>query len=444
MIKHYVLDTNVLLHDPDALFTFEDNRVVVPIYVVEEIASFKKDGGVLGRAARETSRALDALSRHGDLAAGVPTERGGTVRVTFSRRELPDELSTVSSIVDSRIIAQALDLLEEHPEMPCILVSKDVNLRIRAQVLGLRAEDFESDRTDIRELYMGIEDVEAEGTEVDALYAEGRRPVPAARAPGSDAAFAPNQFVRLVDPSAKGHTGLAQVTSDGAELVALAKRDPNVWGIRPRNFEQRLAFEVLLDDDCHLVTLVGKAGTGKTLLALAAALLKTQEEKRYERVLVARPVVPLGRDIGYLPGTVEEKMEPWMRPIFDNLEQLMGITEEDKRRGRSHEELLHMGMIAVEPLTYIRGRSVPRTFLIVDEAQNLTPHEMKTIVSRAGEGTKVVFTGDPYQVDDPYLDASSNGLIHVVNRFRGSALAGHVVLTKGERSPLAEEAATRL
>ncbi|MEM1417602.1 MAG: PhoH family protein [Myxococcota bacterium] len=443
MIKHYVLDTNVLLHDPDALFEFEDNRVIVPIYVIEEIDKFKKDGGALGRAARQASRNLDALSGQGELSAGVPTENGGSVRVAFTDRTLPDELSSAGSTVDSRIIAVGLELSETHPDVPCVLVSKDVNLRIRAQVLGMRAEDFETDRTDIRELYLGLRDLAVDGATVDALYGDGRLPMRFDPEDGEDE-LAPHEFVRLVDEAAAGHTGLGQVNAERSEIVALARRDPNVWGIRPRNLEQRLAFELLLDDGCHLVTLVGKAGTGKTLLALAAALLKTREEKRYEKVLVARPIVPLGRDLGYLPGTVEEKMEPWMRPIFDNLEQLMGLSEEDKRRGRSHEEMLDMGMLEVEPLTYIRGRSLPRTFLIVDEAQNLTPHEMKTIVSRAGEGTKIVFTGDPYQVDNPYLDAASNGLIHVVNRFRGSALAGHIVLTKGERSPLAEEAATRL
>jgi PhoH-like ATPase len=437
MIKNYVLDTNVLLHDPGALFEFEDNRVIVPIYVLEEIDKFKRDGNELGRAARTVSRTLDELRGLGQLSQGVTTKKGGVIRVAFSNARLPAEVATTANEIDSRIVATALAVLDAEPETPCILVSKDVNLRVRADVLGLRAEDYETDRTDISELYAGVSTHQVGGDLIDALYGDGRIET-------FDEALGPNEFVHLVDATNPQHTGMGRVSPDRESVLPIPRRKKAVWGIVPRNREQQLAFELLLDDRLKLVTLVGKAGTGKTLLALAAALLKAKEEKMYERVLVSRPVFPLGKDLGYLPGTLEEKLHPWMKPIFDNLELLMGLTAEEKRHGRSYEEMLDLGMLEVEPLTYIRGRSIPNQYLIVDEAQNLTPHEVKTIVTRAGENTKIVLTGDPYQVDNPYMDASSNGLVHVVNRFRGSAIAGHITLTKGERSELAEEAANRL
>ena len=337
--------------------------------------------------------------------------------------------------MDSRIIAVAIDIKEKEPDRPTILVTKDVNLRIRADALGLVAADYEHDRTEIDELYTGMTERTVAKTEVDRLYRGG------VEAPEGCTA---NQFVLLIDEENTNHTGVGRIDPTGQRLESLSKQRERVWGITPRNREQSFALNLLLDDRIKLVTIIGKAGTGKTLLALAAALRKAHEEKVYQRVLVSRPIFPLGRDIGYLPGTVEEKLQPWMQPIFDNLELLMGITGEDRKNGRSHEEMLHMGMLEIEPLTYIRGRSIPQQFLIVDEAQNLTTHEVKTIVSRAGEGSKIVLTGDPYQIDNPYMDATSNGLVHAVNRFRGHGIAGHITLMKGERSELAELAANVL
>jgi PhoH-like ATPase len=217
-----------------------------------------------------------------------------------------------------------------------------------------------------------------------------------------------------------------------------------VWGIRPRNKEQHYALDLLLNDDIKLVTLVGKAGTGKTLLAIAAGLQKCVEETNYQKLLVSRPIFPLGRDIGYLPGDIEEKLNPWMQPIYDNVELLLGFSKAEKKEGRTYHELIDLGYIEIEPLTYIRGRSIPNQFMIVDEAQNLTPHEVKTIITRVGDNTKIVLTGDPYQIDNPYVDSANNGLTTVVERFKGEAIAGHVTLSKGERSPLAELAANIL
>ena len=253
-----------------------------------------------------------------------------------------------------------------------------------------------------------------------------------------------NEYVTLVDEKSSTHRALAKFDSTTQRVIALPKFDDPVWGITPRNPEQLFALDLLMNDKIKMVTLVGKAGTGKTLLALAAGLCKTTEEQLYQRVLVSRPIFPLGRDIGFLPGTVEEKLGPWMKPIYDNVEFLMGLTRGGRRRGQGPETLVDMGVLEIEPLTYIRGRSIPRQFLIVDEAQNLTPHEAKTILTRAGEGTKVIFTGDPYQIDNPYVDSSDNGLVHLVHRFRNEPLAGTVTLMKGERSELAERAANIL
>ncbi|MGE0790699.1 MAG: PhoH family protein [Sandaracinaceae bacterium] len=435
MVKNFVLDTNVLLHDPGALYAFEENNVVLPIYVVEEIDKFKRDMNELGRSARGVSRTLDELRSHGNLANGVALPDGGNLRVAFSGRELPAALSIGSHEVDSRIIAVALDVKDSSPD-PTILVSKDVNLRIRADALGLVAADYEHDRTELDELYTGVFDVEADGATIDAFYHQNSGPAPE----GAE----PNQFVQMLDRLNPSHSAIGRVDPSGKTTEILPKKRERVWGITARNREQSFALNLLLDDRIKLVTIVGKAGTGKTLLALAAALRKAHEEKVYQRVLVSRPVFPLGRDLGYLPGDIEEKLQPWMQPIFDNLELLMGLTSEDRKNGRSHQEMLDMGMVEVEPLTYIRGRSIPDQFLIVDEAQNLTVHEVKTIVSRAGEGTKIVLTGDPYQIDNPYMDANSNGLVHAVNRFRGHSIAAHITLRKGERSELAELAANVL
>ena len=436
MIKNFVLDTNVLLHDPGALFAFEENNVIVPIYVIEEIDKFKREMSELGRSARGVSRSLDELRAQGNLAEGVDLPEGGHLRVGFSNRTLPTAMSLTSHEVDSRIIAVALDVKDAAPQSPTILVSKDVNLRIRADALGLVAADYEHDRTQIDELYTGLFELSVDGAVIDGFYREG------AMAPPEGCE--PNQFVQLVDAANPSHTGVGRVDPTGKKVEPLPRQRERIWGISARNREQQFALNLLLDDRIKLVTIVGKAGTGKTLIALAAALRKAHEEKVYQRVLVSRPIFPLGRDVGYLPGDIEEKLRPWMQPIFDNLELLMGLTKEDRKNGRSYEEMLDLGMLEVEPLTYIRGRSIPDQFMIVDEAQNLTTHEVKTIVSRCGEGTKIVLTGDPYQIDNPYMDANSNGLVHTVNRFRGKSLAGHITLMKGERSELAELAANVL
>jgi PhoH-like ATPase len=438
MKKVYVLDTNVLLHDPQALFRFEENDLVIPMTVIEEIDRFKKDLSEIGRNARHFSRLLDGLREQAKLIEGVVLESGGTLRVALYTEEalkrLPPELRYDHG--DNRILAVALEW-RDSCACPVIFVTKDTNLRIKADVIGLPAEDYESDKVSIEELYPGTAEVLVEGSAVDRFYGQGYLEL--------DQELFPNQCLTLVDQANPAHTALARYHHAQRRAVPLQRAPKEgIWGIHPRNREQQFAIDLLLNEEIQLVTLVGKAGTGKTLLAIAAGLLKSTDEGHYTRLLVSRPVFPLGRDLGFLPGDIKEKLTPWMQPIFDNVELLLGAVEERGKRKRGYKELVDLGILEIEALTYIRGRSIPKQYMIVDEAQNLTPHEIKTIITRAGEGTKIVLTGDAYQIDNPYVDSSSNGLTYVVEKFKGQEIAGHVTLTKGERSNLAELAANLL
>ncbi|MBI4508751.1 MAG: PhoH family protein [Deltaproteobacteria bacterium] len=434
--KNFVLDTNVLLHDPRAIHYFADNHVIIPIYVIEEIDSFKKELSERGRNAREIARQLDSFRQLGRLSEGVPIAKGGWLRVALGHRALPDPLRR-AQVADNYILAVALEVRDSEPAVQTILVTKDVNLRIRGDALGLTTADYNAEKIDIQELYSGAGELSVSGAEVDAFYQEG------SLAASSDSLY-PNQFILLRDRDNPNHTALGRYDAEKKLMVPVRKLREGTWGIRPRNKEQHFAIDLLLNDDIKLVSLVGKAGTGKTLLAIAAGLQKVVEENIYHKLLVSRPIFPLGRDIGYLPGDIEEKLNPWMQPIYDNVELLLGFNKNDKKDGRSYTELIDLGYVQIEPLTYIRGRSIPNQFMIVDEAQNLTPHEIKTIITRAGDGTKIVLTGDPYQIDNPYVDASSNGITTVVERFKNEPLAGTVTFTKGERSALAELASNVL
>jgi len=436
-VKHFVLDTNVLIHDPRALLQFADNEVVIPIFVIEEIDQFKKEASERGRNAREVARLLDALRADGArLADGASLPSGGRLRVASAARAVPTTLRE-SQIADHLILMVALDVRDANKGEPTIFVTKDVNLRIRADALGLTSMDFEAERIDIDELYSGMTELPVAACDVDAFYSNGTLEL-------GQAALKANQYVLLRDRDSPSHSALGRFDVVAKKLVPLRKLRDGVWGIRPRNKEQHCALDLLLADDVKLVTLIGKAGTGKTMLALAAGLQKVVEEQIYSKLLVSRPIFPLGRDVGYLPGDIEDKLNPWMQPIYDNVEFLMGLSKAERKSGRSHQELIDLGYIEIEPLTYIRGRSIPNQYIIVDEAQNLTPHEVKTIITRVGEATKVVLTGDPYQIDNPYVDATSNGLTTVVEKFKGEAVAGHVTLSKGERSALAELASNVL
>jgi PhoH-like ATPase len=438
-MKIFVLDTNVLLHDPFALFRFQENTILIPITVIEEIDRFKKDMNETGRNARQVSRILDELRQKGSLSAGVALESGGKLRVALLNHEMlrniPSELNDQKS--DNRILAVAAEAKSSADQIRVILVTKDTNLRIKADAIGLDAEDYESDKVDISELYSGFSNMDVSPETVDRFYGQGWVE--------SEEKLLPNQYVLMRDAGNPSHSAIAKYVSAQNRLVPVIKAGKDgVWSIHPRNREQTCALDALLDDSIKIVTLVGKAGTGKTLLAIAAGLHKTAEENVYNRLLVSRPVFPMGKDLGFLPGDIEEKLAPWMQPIFDNVELLLSGHEAEKRHSKGYRELMAMGIMEIEPLTYIRGRSIPNQFLIVDEAQNLTPHEIKTIVTRAGEGTKVVLTGDPYQIDNPYVDSSSNGLTYLVERFKGQEISAHITMMKGERSALAELAANLL
>ncbi len=438
MKKIYILDTNVLLHDPSALFKFEDNDVVIPITVIEEIDRFKKDLSETGRNARQVSRFLDSLRSTSHLVEGVTLDSGGMLKVVLYTEDalkgLPPELRVDQG--DNRILAVAMRLKKEC-DCPVIFVTKDTNLRIKSDAIGLKAEDYASDKVSIEDLYSGTVEVTVDGDEVDRFYGQGYLDL--------EGDYLPNQCITLVEATNPSHTGIGRYNGSLKRVQPLIRPPKDgVWGIHPRNREQQFALDLLLNDDIQLVTLVGKAGTGKTLLAIAAGLFKSADEGTFSRLLVSRPIFPLGRDLGFLPGDVEEKLAPWMQPIFDNVDLLLSGVEERGKRKRGYKELVDMGLLEIEPLTYIRGRSIPNQYMIVDEAQNLTPHEIKTIITRAGEGTKIVLTGDPYQIDNPYVDSSSNGLTYTVEKFKGQDIAGHVTLSKGERSPLAELAANLL
>jgi PhoH-like ATPase len=436
MKKNYVLDTNVLLHDPQSIFRFEDNNVIIPIYAIEEVDQFKREGSERGRNARSIARLLDDLrDRGGSLSKGVTLDSGGTLRVAVptKRLELPSAIDHTA--MDQAILQTAFEVRETDGGHPTVFVTMDTNLRIRADALGMVSQTYENQSVDFEQLASGIVEIELGGEEIDTFFREGRF-TPKDLAPSA------NTCVLLRDRSNPSHTALGRYDMTKRTVVALRVPREGVMGVRPRNKEQSFAFDLLLDESIRLVTLVGKAGTGKTLLALAAGLKRTLEDGAFTRMLVSRPVMPLGRDIGFLPGDVEEKLNPWMQPIFDNLEFLFST---GPRRGpRAYAELLESGQIQVEPLTYIRGRSLPQQFIVVDEAQNLTPHEVKTIITRSGDGTKIVLTGDPGQIDNPYVDSASNGLTIAAERFGGDKLAAHIVLAKGERSDLAELAANVL
>ncbi|OMD94820.1 PhoH family protein [Paenibacillus odorifer] len=443
MNKIFVLDTNVLLHDPNSIFSFKEHEVVIPAVVLEEIDSKKRNADEIGRNARTVSRLLDGLRERGHLHSGVELEHGGKLKVELNHRsfvKVQEMFGEVSN--DNRILAVALNYLNEENEKPdprpVVLVSKDVLVRIKADVLGITPEDYLSDRTgDLNELYTGYQSLQVHPALIDEYYSHRSLTV---KQLALSYPLYPHEFVILKDEIGTGKSALLKVNSDATRLEPLYLGNDSVWGISARNAQQRMALELLLNDEIPLVTITGKAGTGKTLLALAAGLFKVEDEHKYKKLLIARPVVPMGKDIGYLPGEKDEKLRPWMQPIYDNLEFLF----DTKKAGDIDKILMGLGSIQVEALTYIRGRSIPSQFIIIDEAQNLSRHEVKTIVSRAGEGSKVILMGDPEQIDHPYLDAASNGLSYIVEKFKQQGISGHITLEKGERSRLAQLAADLL
>ena len=436
MKKIFVLDTNVLLNDPRAIYSFEDNDVVIPLAVLEEIDNLKTKSSDLGFNARESSRILEELRNKGNLHDGVELESGGKVKIVINGElELPRGLS--SSKMDNRIISTAMNLQKENKDKKVIMISDDINLRLICDAYGLEAEEHNSTRLKEEEIYSGFKEIMCNSSMIDKFY-EQEKLDPTDLNELDDSLY-PNEFVQLTADDRNKNTALARF--DGENLVKLRYNKSQPAKIRARNREQQLAFELLLDDNISLVTMSGKAGTGKTLLAIAAGLSKVVDDNSFSKLLVARPIQPMGKELGFLPGDVEEKMGPWMQPIFDNLDF---IVHRNKDARFAYQKLLDKDLIQVEALTYIRGRSVPDQFIVIDEAQNLSLHEVKTIVTRAGEGSKLIFTGDPFQIDNPYLNFHKNGLNYLAHKFHEQKIAGHVMLKEGERSELAEIASDLL
>src|ERR1700722_2063698 len=399
---------------------------------------FKRESNELGQNARSVARMLDRFRVEGHLSEGVQLPNGGQLKIIFHKNGVEKNGHAVlaTDSVDNRILLLASGVQKAQPKSPTILVSKDINLRIKADALGLQAEDYESDHVSITDLYTGMIEMSiptekmAEFRLKNELVLEGGR------------RYFPNEYCTLTDESNTKKAALTKVDATGTKLVPIVDCRDGVWGIKPRNREQNFALDAVLDDRIKLVTLMGKAGTGKTLLAMAAGLKRVVNDREFRRLIVARPTISMGKELGFLPGSLEEKLAPWMQPIHDALEMLsdLNMGHDHRRSG----DLMRSGAIVVEALSYIRGGSIANQFMVIDEAQNLTPLEAKTIITRVGHGTKIIFTGDPYQIDNPYVDSSSNGFNYIISRFRDQAIAAHIELQKGERSELAELAANIL
>jgi PhoH-like ATPase len=429
--KVFVLDTNVLVHDPEAFLKFPRHQVIIPLTVLEELDNLKKAGGEIGKNARTTIRKLSEIRMQGsgNIHTGIRLPSKSVIRIaTEMKREVGGLFDVQTN--DNKILLSALLIKDQGYRV--IFVSKDFALRLKAEALGLEAEDYEHLKISYDSLTRGCRTISVEKMAIDNFFKEGHLQIK-----GTE--VKQNEYVILTD--GQSSSIMARCQGEDGMFIKLVQA-PSLWGIKPRNIEQKCAVDALLRDEVKLVTLIGPAGTGKTLLALATGMKKVFDDGTYRKILVSRPIVPLGRDIGFLPGTKEEKLSSWMQPIFDNLELLCSSQNDDMTDTFSW--VLENKKIEMEAMTYIRGRSLPRMYIIIDEAQNLTPHEVKTIVSRAGEGTKVVLAGDPTQIDNPYLDKDSNGLTYAFGKFFNHQIAASVFLEKTERSELAAFAAELL
>ena len=439
MKKNYVLDTNVLIHDPSSIYQFEDNDVYIPIYVLEELDKLKNETTSLrGRNSREACRNLDILRSHGSLSEGVRLNddiEGKLIIFVPQKRKVPP-VGFDKKDMDALILQSALEIQTKYnSNLKTILVTMDFNLRVRAETLGLQTASYESQSVDASRLITGYDTIEVEKGQIDLFFKDGKL-----NHEGSD--FYHNICLMLKEPD--GKTSLGRFNKNTNEIIPLHLPKEGVMGIKPRNRGQQFALNLLLDNNIKLVTLLGPAGTGKTLLASAAGLSEVLDEE-YSRLLVSRPVIPMGeQDIGFLPGTAEEKLHPWMQPIYDNMELLMMTSKNRRKKGADLDYLFDQDLVRIEPLTYIRGRSLPSQFILIDEAQNLSRHELITIITRCGENSKIVLTGDPDQIDNPYMDKGSCGLSLVAEKMHDNFIVGHLTLSKGERSELANLAAEKL
>jgi PhoH-like ATPase len=433
--KIFVIDTSVILYDFNAINNFGEHDVIIPITVLEELDNFKKGNDTKNFQAREFIRLLDDLSGNYTLNDWIPLvgKGKGKIKVWMNERTKNIDANKVfgEAKADHRILNAALGAVEENPGRPVVLVSKDINLRLKAKALNLTAEDFETGKIrHIDDLYKGRETIaDLDSAIIDELYRASEidvKRIPAFKKnPPAD-----NQYFVLKN----GKSSVLAFYNPETQKIERVEKNL-AFGIKPRNAEQVFALHALENPNVKLVTIQGVAGTGKTLLALAGAL---NQKRDYRQIFLARPIVPLSnKDIGYLPGDVKSKLNPYMEPLWDNLKMIQGQWDEGSREHKKIQDMVDQEKLVVQPLAYIRGRSLSNIFFIVDEAQNLTPHEVKTIITRAGEGTKIIFTGDIYQIDTPYLDAQSNGLSYLIDKLKGQKLYAHIALEKGERSELA-------
>ena len=440
MVKNFILDTNVILHDSNCIYNFDNNNIIIPIVVLEEIDKFKKGDDQKNFHAREFTRKLDEIYTNANFKDGARLgENLGILKIMSDITSLSEiKKFFIEDSPDNRILALAYHLINNEHLENVIIVSKDINLRMKAKSLGIPAEDYITGTVrNIDELYTGkrvIEDVSPEL--VESLY-QPPFEIGIDKFIFSEKEMFPNEYFIL--KSVK-NSALARYDVFSQKIVRVDKK--NAYGIKSRNAEQAFAMDALMDNNIPIVTLAGKAGTGKTLLALACAIEKRSD---YKQIYLARPIIPLGnRDLGYLPGDVGTKLDPYMQPLWDNLKVIKHQFQENDPNFIRLTDMLEDKKLVIEPLAYIRGRSLEKIYFIVDEAQNLTPHEIKTIITRVGANTKIVFTGDPYQIDTPYLDSKSNGLSYLIDRFKGQRLYAHITLVKGERSELAEIASNLL
>lgn len=445
MIKNYVIDTNVMIHDPDFMYKFSDNNVIIPILCIEELDNLKKREGLVGFNARHVAKELQLLMDTGDISEGIKLTNGGILRVELDYLDtavLPNGVDLSKN--DSRIIAVVINLQNSNEDVPTILVTKDVYMHVKANSLGIKVEDFQNDKIEKDNVYTGYIDVEWASDRIDAIYGGGL-------VLGDDVedTFFPNQFLHIKSTDRVGHEVLARF--DGQQVVPLKYVNETAWGLTPINREQKMAFELLMNPDIHFVTITGGAGSGKTIMATAAALQNVIESNKYRKIVFVRPVVAAGEDIGYLPGTEIDKLKPWMGSFYDAIENLTDIKDTSKDSHQyGHkptftvedfiEQYRQRGVIETKTFTYMRGRTFTNSFIIVDEAQEMTPHLAKLMLTRAGHNSKFIFLGDPTdnQIDNHYVDARSNGLIFTVEKMKAFNITGHVTLNKVERSPLAQ------
>jgi len=427
MKKNYVIDTNVLIHDPDCIYKFEDNNVYIPIYVIEEVDNFKKESSERGRNARRVIRIIDGMLSSNDRLENVSINDGQLFLYVPDFLNFDTKVAVDSNKYDYRILQTAIEI-KQKSDLKTIMVSMDANLRVRAQAMKLPSQNYKNNSVSVNSIKKDYEIHYVDDNTIDLLYSKQTVNIPSLQLKN-------NEYVKLISSENGSKTVLCR-NLPGGQLSRI-QTSSEICGIKPLNMEQHFALDALLDPAVNFVTLIGKAGTGKTLLALAAAF-QGVKRKQYTSILVARPVIPMGKDIGYIPGDINEKMQPWMQPIYDNIDILSMNDNED------YNLYFNDGTIKIEPLTYIRGRSIPNQYMIIDESQNLTPHEVKTILTRAGDGTKIVLTGDPNQIDNPYMDSTSNGLSVTMKKFLGNEIFASVVLHKSERSKLADIAASIL